>query len=335
MRVFVFVNRVQEIGARQTTALLIAAFHRQGHEVWLTDVDGISLIGSDASPQMQLQVDSVRLDVSTNADLEVVAQYANSVPRDSFRQVAISSSDLVLIRTNPGRDLENRGKHNLFLELCQIAKSLGIRVINDPANLAFFASKAAIALLPQRYRPQMLVTHKFDEAIAFAKELGGECVIKPVLGSRGKNVIRISSVTDRLEEELANRFGNQSIVVQEFIETTEPGDKRVVVVNGTLIEHNGHLAGIHRIPAVGDFRANLHAGGQAEPLSLSNSQRETVLTAASLLSENGIALAGIDLMGTKVIEFNVFSTGGLFDANRFASFDFAETICQELVTADL
>ena len=334
MRVFVFVNRVQEIGARQTTALLIAAFHRQGHEVWLADVDGISLDGSNATSSMQLRADAVQLEIPTDADSAVVADFAKSATPDSFRQLAIGQDDLILIRTNPGRDLENLGKHNLFLELCQIAKSLGIRVVNDPASLTFFASKAAIALLPQQYRPQMLVTQKSEEAVAFAKDLGRECVIKPVLGSRGNNVIRIDSVTDRLEEELADRFDKQSIVIQEFIATTEPGDKRVVVSGGKLLQHNGHFAGIHRIPADGDFRANLHAGGTAQPLSLSGAQREAALTAASLLFENGITLAGIDLMGTKVIEFNVFSTGGLFDANRFASFDFAESICQELVDSN-
>ena len=334
MRVFVFVNRVQEIGPRQTTALLIAAFHRQGHEVWLADVDGISLDGSNATSAIRLRASSVRLEAPTDADSAVVAKFAKSVPRDSFCQLAIGSDDLILIRTNPGRDHENLGKHNLFLELCQIAKALGIRVVNAPVNLAFFASKSAIALLPQQYRPQMLVTQKYDEAVAFAKDLGRVCVIKPVLGSRGKNVIRIRSVTDRLEEELTNRFGDLSIVVQEFVATTEPGDKRVVVSGGKLLQHNGHFAGIHRIPADGDFRANLHAGGTAQPLSLSGAQREAALTAASLLYENGITLAGIDLMGTKVIEFNVFSTGGLFDANQFASFDFAESICQKLVDSN-
>ena len=335
MRVFFFVNQVQEIGPRQTTALLIAAFHRRGHEVWLADVDGVSLVGSNATMQLQLRADCLRLDLPTNADSTAVAQFAETVSGDSHSELAIGQADVILIRTNPGRDLENRGKHNLFLELCQIAKSLGIRVVNDPANLSFFASKAAIALLPQQYRPQMLVTHKFDEAVTFAIDLGRECVIKPVLGSRGNNVIRISGATDRLEEELVNRFGNQSIVIQEFIDANEPGDKRVVVMNGKLIEHNGHLAGIHRIPAAGDFRANLHAGGQAQPLSLSSEQREAALTAASILFDHGIQLAGIDLMGTKIIEFNVFSTGGLFDANRFASCDFAESICDELVTGNL
>ncbi len=334
MRVFVFVNRVQEIGARQTTAWLIAAFHRQGHKVWLCDVDGISLDGSSAKSPMQLRAAAIQLEIPTDADSAVVAQFTKSVTSDSFRQLAIGPDDLILIRTNPGRDLENRGKHNLFLELCQIAKALGIRVVNDPVSLAFFASKAAIALLPQPYRPQMLVTQKYDEAVAFVKDFGRACVIKPVLGSRGNNVIRIGSVTDRLEEELAKRFGDQSIVVQEFIETTEPGDKRVVVSGGKLLQHNGHFAGIHRIPADGDFRANLHAGGTAQPLSLSGAQREAALTAASILFENGITLVGIDLMGTKVIEFNVFSTGGLFDANQFASFDFAESICQELVDSN-
>jgi glutathione synthase len=333
MRVFVFVNRVQEIGPRQTTALLIAALHRQGHEVWLADVDGISLVGSNVAQQIQLQADVIKLHIAEPFDSAAVASFAESINSSSFSELAITTDDLILIRTNPGRDLDNSGKHGLFLELCKIAKSFGIRVVNDPTNLAFFASKTAVALLPQQFRPEMLVTHKFDEAVAFIKDMNRECVIKPVLGSRGNNVIRISEATDGLQHEMAARFGDQSIVIQRFIDCDEPGDKRVVVLGGKLIEHNGHLAGIHRIPAAGDFRANLHAGGQAQPLTLSDAQRDAALTAASILYHNGIQLAGIDLIGTKVIEFNVFSTGGLFDANSFANFDFAENIISSLVVS--
>ena len=330
MRVFVFVNRVQEIGPRQTTALLISALHRQGHDVWLADVDGISLVGSNATQQIQLQADAVQLRIAEPSDASAVASFSESIDNNSFSELAITKDDLILIRTNPGRDLDNSGKHGLFLELCKIALSIGIRVINNPSNLAFFASKTAVALLPQQFRPEMLVTHKFDEAVAFIKDMNRECVIKPVHGSRGNNVIRISKITDNLPDELASRFGDQSIVVQRFIDCDEPGDKRVIVLNGNLIEHNGHLAGIHRIPAAGDFRANLHAGGQAQPLSLSNEQREAALAAAAILKQNGIEFAGIDLIGTKVIEFNVFSTGGLFDANRFASCDFADKVVSSL-----
>ncbi len=47
-------------------------------------------------------------------------------------------------------------------------------------------------------------------------------------------------------------------------------------------------------------------------------------------NDSGIQLAGIDLIGNKVIEFNVFSTGGLYDANQFAGLDFADLIVRAL-----
>ena len=74
------------------------------------------------------------------------------------------------------------------------------------------------------------------------------------------------------------------------------------------------------------------SGGSAEPLSLSTQERETIEHSASLLLQNGIVLAGIDLIGAKVIEFNVFSTGGIYDACHFAGFDFADKIVSELLS---
>jgi glutathione synthase len=69
-------------------------------------------------------------------------------------------------------------------------------------------------------------------------------------------------------------------------------------------------------------------------LQLSSQQREAVEHAAAILYADGIRLAGIDLIGTKVIEFNVFSTGGLYDASQFAGQDFAKRIIDRLVIAD-
>ena len=234
----------------------------------------------------------------------------------------IRTDDIVLIRTNPGRDLQRSNLHRAFLHWCRIAVSCGIRVINHPEKLDFYASKAAVLSLPEAFRPAMLVSNDHDQIASFIKDLGCDCVIKPLTGSRGENVIRVHPSTSELKHLLSTVYTNQSVAVQQFVESDEPGDQRVVVLDGEVIRHGRHVAGIHRIPAKGDFRANLHAGGKAAPLQLTARQFDCVHHAARMLYNDGIRLAGIDLVGHKVIEFNVYSTGGMYDANRFAQTDF-------------
>lgn len=329
MRVFVFVNQIQEIGFRQTTALLISACYRMGCEVYLSNVDGLAVSSSRSGSRASANAIPLNLDEHARSSRSV-SDFAKTVDITQLGSEEIKNEDVILIRTNPGRDLNRSNVHSTFLELCQVAKAKGIRVINDPDRLGFFASKAAISVLPDKYRPEMLVTNDLQSVVQFVKSSECDCVVKPLLGSRGENVVRLRSDTATLDESLKH-FAGKSIVVQHFIASQERGDKRVVVLNGELIENEGQIAGIHRIPADGDFRANLHAGGSAIPLSLTQDQREAVLAAAAILKNAGIQLAGIDLIGNKVIEFNVFSTGGIYDANQFADFDFTESIVSSML----
>ena len=328
MRVFVFVNDVKEIGPRQTTALLIAAFYRLGFEVFLSNVDGMSISNSSTlrifsnSKQVELGV--------TNPSSHQIADFSAGLESSELQPVEIQPRDLIFIRTNPGRDLQRRHLHSTFLDFCQVAKTAGIRVINDPVSLSFFASKAAVATLPVRYRPEILVTQDLDLAATFIRDSKCDCVVKPLMGSRGNKVIRVNAANKTLELDLAQNFRDQSFVVQHFIETKEPGDKRVVVLNGEVLKHESHVAGIHRLPAEGDFRANLHAGGSAHELKLTSSELAVVEYVAAALFEEGIQLAGIDIVGSKVIEFNVFSTGGLYDSNEFSRIDFSDKVAKSL-----
>jgi glutathione synthase len=331
MKVLVPVNRVSELVARQTTALLIASLCRAGHEVHVADVDGFSWQDETGGIRFFARTAALAdsgLDPAT-LDSASVAIWAQGNPATGFHD--IRPGDLVLIRTNPGRDASRMAVHDALLDFCVSARQAGVHVINDPGAVRYFASKSALAEVPIRFRPAMLVSH--DPAVIgdFVVRADGDCVIKPLVGSRGQDVIRVNSQQPELVADIARRFAGRVMVAQQFVECDQPGDKRVVVAGGRILEWNRHLGGIHRHPAAGDFRANIHAGGTAFPLSLQQAERQAVQMAAKLLYENGIWLAGVDLIGSRIIEFNVFSTGGLFDANRFAGVDFTDLIVAELM----
>ncbi len=256
---------------------------------------------------------------------------ANSEQRRPLSCFSITNEDTVLIRTNPGRDPTRHVIHHTFLELMMIAEASGIRIINSPAHLTRFASKSSLLLLNQKYRPEMLVSASHRALTDFVRNAPGDCVVKPVFGSRGKNVLRVSSDQQALVSLLAATFPDEPVVAQHFVTANHPGDRRVVVLDGEILESNGCIAGIERHPAAGDFRANLHAGATPHPLSLNELEREAATHAAKLLFDHGIQLAGVDMIGDKIIEFNVFSTGGLFDGNRFADTEFTTIIIERFL----
>ena len=181
-------------------------------------------------------------------------------------------------------------------------------------------------MLDPKYRPEMIVTGDLQHVVDFVREAPVDCVVKPLLGSRGHNVLRFSNDHADLSTLLTKTFAGQHVVAQHFVAADHPGDRRVVVLDGKILESAGGIAGIERHPTAGDFRGNLHAGGLAHPLFLNEVQRDAANHAARLLLNYGIRLAGVDMVGDKIIEFNVFSTGGLYDGNHFANTDFTETI---------
>lgn len=322
------VNRFADITYRQTTALLAASFRRLGESVVVAEVASVTARTRDNTVEFSIRGIALPPEATIS---QQVADLFVAPANDAPEVFALSAEDVVLIRTNPGRDSARHSLHGTFLELMMIAEESGVNVVNRPANLLRFASKSSLLMLDRKYRPEMLVSSDADEVIDFVQAAPSDCIVKPLLGSRGENVLRVSKESPDLAMLITETFGNMQVVAQHFFDANHPGDRRVVVLDGQILESAGGIAGIERHPAAGDFRANLHAGGSAHPLSLPTGERESATAAAQLLADHGIRLAGVDMIGDKIIEFNVFSTGGLYDGNRFAGTDFSETIVRQLL----
>ncbi len=119
-------------------------------------------------------------------------------------------------------------------------------------------------------------------------------------------------------------------MAQACMPGAESGDTRVVVFQGKVLEINGHAAAIRRVPAPGDFRSNLHTGGKAQPAVVTDEMRKVIATIESKLMVDGLSLTGLDFIGSQLVEINVFSTGGLWNAEQFSGQNFADYIIQNL-----
>ena len=120
-------------------------------------------------------------------------------------------------------------------------------------------------------------------------------------------------------------------MVQEFISEADKGDTRVIVLNGNILEIDGKTAAIKRVPGKGELRSNIHAGGNAQPGIITGAIKEVVDLIGPKLIQDGLHLVGLDFIGGKIIEINVFSTGGFRDAERFEGVPFTEKVIQEVI----
>jgi glutathione synthase len=117
-------------------------------------------------------------------------------------------------------------------------------------------------------------------------------------------------------------------MVQEFVPGAEQGDVRVTVVNGSILEVDGRPAAVARVPSGSDFRSNLHAGGVARATDVTDTMREAVMQIAPYLRQEGLAHVGVDFVGGRILELNVFSPGGLYPSEHLYGQDFSNAVIE-------
>ena len=103
---------------------------------------------------------------------------------------------------------------------------------------------------------------------------------------------------------LAANAGDGWVVAQEYLPEAEAGEKRLFWLNGEL------LGGYLRLRAPGDFRHNLKLGGQPTVCTVDDVDRTAVAALGPHLEAAGVWLAGVDVIGGRIVEVNVLNPGG-------------------------
>ena len=128
---------------------------------------------------------------------------------------------------------------------------------------------------------------------------GAPLVINLLQSAQGKGVV--SAETNKAEESVINAFKSlqANILVQEFIKEAGGKDLRCFVVNGKVV------ASIERTAPKGEFRSNIHMGGMAKKVKISQEERILALKAAKIVN---LAVAGVDIIrsnkGPLLLEVN-------------------------------
>jgi glutathione synthase len=221
--------------------------------------------------------------------------------------VALDEVDAVMIRKDPPFDTAY-----LMLSLCLEHARGKTLLVNDPRGLRE-ANEKLYALHFSRWMPPTMVSTDRDEILAFAAEVGGRAVIKPLDGAGGVGVLTLTSGdrNARAIVDVVTGEGARLAMVQGFIEKVSEGDKRVILLDGEP------LGAILRVPRGDDFRANIHVGGEVRPTELTERERTIVDDLAPRLRRDGLVFVGLDLVGGYLTEVNVTSPTGIQELGRF------------------
>ncbi|MHB1245268.1 MAG: glutathione synthase [Sulfuriferula sp.] len=226
----------------------------------------------------------------------------------------LSRFDAVVMRKDPPFDTE----YLYTTHLLELAQNQGARVFNRPNTLRDFNEKLAIARFPQFTVPT-LVTRRATHIKEFLTELG-DVILKPLDGMGGAGIFRVRSGDANLNVivETLTQLETRTVMAQRYIPEITRGDKRILLIDGEVVPF-----ALARIPAEGETRGNLAAGGRGVAQPLSERDREIAQTIAPVLRDLGLFLVGLDVIGDYLTEINVTSPTGFQEITQQTGFNVA------------
>ena len=227
----------------------------------------------------------------------------------------LSALDVILLRQDPPFDMSYITNTHL-LELIH-PRTL---VVNDPAHVRNAPEKLFILQFPELIPPTM-VTRSADDIAAFRRDYK-DIIVKPLFGNGGAGVFRVTPEDTNLASllEMFQSISREPLMVQQYRPEVRRGDKRIILVDGV------YAGAINRVPAEGETRSNMHAGGRPEPTTLTKREHEICERLGPELKKRGLIFTGIDVIGDYLTEINVTSPTGIRQVKAFGGADIAALI---------
>ncbi len=246
-------------------------------------------------------------------------------------RITVDELDVLMLRNVPSDDyLKRPWAANAAAEFGRVAMRHGVIVVNDPNGLAKASSKMYFQLFPEEVRPCTLITRDREELKAFAKEQG-RIVLKPLQGSGGAGVFLVRPEDLPNLNQMIDAVSRDGFVIaQEYLPAAEQGDTRLFLMNGRPLRVKGKYAAFRRVRSGGDMRSNIHAGGKLASAQITHGALAIAETVRPKLVQDGMFLVGLDIVGDKLMEINVFSPGGLGSAQKFTKINFNRYVIEAL-----
>lgn len=243
---------------------------------------------------------------------------------DAAHEAPLDSLDAVLMRKDPPFDQE----YIYATYLLECAENRGLLVVNKPRSLRDANEKLFTAWFPHCCAPT-LVAREAGKLREFLHEQG-EIVLKPLDGMGGASIFRVAQRDPNLSVilETMTRHNSRFVMAQRYLPEIMDGDKRILLVNGEVVPY-----ALARIPAHGESRGNLAAGGRAEGRELSARDHWIAAQVGPALRERGLVFVGLDVIGEYLTEINVTSPTCVQELDRLFGLNISALLMDHIEAA--
>lgn len=325
MKIGFLVNDIETEQAGYTTTRIAMAAINRGHEAWIMtpgdfayDPDEKIRARGRHAPKDKYKTGSAYISGLCGAKART-------------RRITVDDLDVLMLRNDPAQDVALGWSQGAGIDFGRIAMRNGVIVLNDPNGLAKAMNKMYFQLFPEEVRPRTLITRDRDEIKHFIKEEGGRAVLKPLQGSGGSGVFLVDHPSAKNVNQMIDALARDGYVIaQEYLEAAEEGDTRLFMMNGQPLRYKGKYAAFRRVRQGDDIRSNVHAGGQIASAEITKAHLRIAEIVRPKLVADGMFLVGLDIVGDKLMEINVFSPGGLGSAQKFEKVNFAAAVVDAL-----
>ena len=231
----------------------------------------------------------------------------------------LATMDVVLMRQDPPFDMAYITATHLLEHIHP--KTL---VVNNPAAVRNAPEKLLVTRFPDLMPPTMISRDR--AAIRAFRARHHDIIVKPLFGNGGIGVFRVKPDDENLGSLLDMFFtaSREPLMIQRYEPAVRAGDKRIILIDGEP------LGALNRVPAEGDSRSNMHAGGRPEPTTLTPREREICARIGPALRERGLLFVGIDVIGDFLTEINVTSPTGIRAVKNLGGPDIAALIWDKI-----
>ncbi|WP_323842380.1 MULTISPECIES: glutathione synthase [unclassified Moraxella] len=285
LKFLIVMDDIKTINYKKDSTLAMAwAISDKNHQLYYCQISDLWLDNGE------LMIDCQSLQVFKNPDNFYELGEKNTVKATDF--------DVILMRKDPPFDM----KFLYALYLLDFAKRAEVLVVNDPMSVKECNEKLFAVQFSHLMTPTV-VSQKQSHIRDFIQN-HNDVIVKPLDGMGGMGIFRLSADGPNIGATLEMLTQNETlpIMAQKFIPQITEGDKRILIVGGKPVDYC-----LARIPASGETRGNLAAGGTGVAMALTDKERALANEIAPILVQKGLYFVGLDVIGGYITEINVTS----------------------------
>ncbi len=224
----------------------------------------------------------------------------------------LAERDLVLMRQDPPFNMA-------YITAAHLLETLDGRtlVINAPESVRNAPEKLSPLAFPH-LTPPTVISQDREALLAFLEE-EKEVILKPLYEAGGAGIVRarLSDGGGAALIDLLLAHQRTPIIAQKYLPAAKEGDTRILFLEGEPV------ASLKRVPKEGDYRANLHQGGQPRLAPMTAKEKTIADEVGAFLKARDLFFVGIDALDGFLIEINITSPTCVREVRNLGGADIA------------